>query len=174
MEKPMDDRDIDLEQMMDRIRSQIHEKRLRGEAPAAPGNDQPPDRDMAELDRAYDLTQAPLDPNRRFLGWTLLKAAKAVSQLLRPVIRRQSEYNAANTRLMGHVRQTLEALGRQMAELRDSGRFLAHNIDEVAARLQAMARRLPRDYSDDLRMHAQALSDVGRRIAELERGYAGW
>jgi O-antigen chain-terminating methyltransferase len=53
-------------------------------------------------------------------------------------------------------------------------RTLLRRLEDFQAQIQALARRLSRTYADDIAMHAQALSNLSRRMAELEQRQAGW
>jgi len=174
-----DSRDFDLNRMMEQIRLKVHDQRV-AEAGSAAGSDEPGNNnqlqgDLAELDRSYDLNRVSLNPNRRLLGWTVLTASRLVSALLSPIIRRQSEYNAANTRVTTHLKTQVDLLHSQFADIPAiAERTFARSLEDFMAQVQALTRRLARTYADDIAMHAQALSDLSRRMAELEQRQAGW
>lgn len=174
-----DSRDFDLDRMMERIRLKVRDSRLPAEAGSAaasgqPGDDQRSERDLAELHRAYDLSRVPLDPGRRVLGWTMLTAAKAVSALLRPIIRRQTEYNAANTRLITVVKKEVDRLRPQVNEIRAvTEHVIVRTAEDLKTQTQALARRFAGTYTADMAMHARALGDLSQRMAALEQLQAG-
>jgi 2-polyprenyl-3-methyl-5-hydroxy-6-metoxy-1,4-benzoquinol methylase len=176
-----DSRDFDLDRMMEQIRLKVRDSRRQTESGGAaaangkPWGDQQLERDLAQLHQAYDLDSVPLTPNRRLLGWTMLTAARAVSALLSPIIRRQSEYNAANTRVTTELKAELEWLRPQLADiLAAAEQMVARSAEDFKAQNQALARRLASTYAADIAMHARALEDLSRRIAALEGRQAGW
>jgi 2-polyprenyl-3-methyl-5-hydroxy-6-metoxy-1,4-benzoquinol methylase len=175
-----DSRDFDLDRMMEQLRLKVHDKRQRAELNSAPGNahaegdNQQLRQDLIELDRAYDLTSVSLNPNRRVMGRAMLAAAKAVSALLRPIIRRQSEYNAANTRLTSHLKSDVDSIGTQLAELRALSERTLGNADDLRAQYRALANRLTRLCAGDIAMHTEGLRDLSSRIAALGQLQAAW
>lgn len=174
-----DSRDFDLNRMMEQIRLKVRDQRVAQAGSAAgsdePGNNQQLQGDLVELDRSYDLNRVSLDPNRRVLGWTMLTASRLVSALLRPIIRRQSEYNAANTRVTTHLKTQVDLLRSQFVDIPAiAERTSARSLEDFKAQVQALMRRLARTYADDIAMHAQALGDLSRRMAELEQRQASW
>jgi 2-polyprenyl-3-methyl-5-hydroxy-6-metoxy-1,4-benzoquinol methylase len=175
-----DSRNFDLDRMMEQIRLKVRDSRRSAQSgsPAAngtPGNDPQMERDLAELHQAYDLSRVPLTPNRRVLGWTILTAARAVSALLSPIIRRQSEYNAANTRLTTELTKNMDGLRPQIADIGASTeRMIAHIREDFRAQNQALTRRFATTYAADIAMHAQVLGELSRRIGALEASRQRW
>ncbi len=166
-----DSRDFDLNRMMEQIRLKVHDQRRATAAGSdEPGNNRQFQSDLAELHRSYDLSRVSLNPNRRVLGRTMLTASRLVSALLRPIFRRQSEYNAANTRVTTHLQKETDWLRSLFVELRIiTERTLESNKKELTAFSEAQGRRLARMYAADFAMHAQALRDLSQRIAAMEQ-----
>ncbi len=169
-----DSRDFDLDRMMERIRLNVHNKRLAGGAstpeirPAAEQREL--ERDLATLHSHYDLSSVPLDPHRKILGRAMRAAANFVGNLLRPVIRSQAEYNAANTRLTDYLERQVQRLSPQFAEIRAvTEGVLARNLEDFKALTQASARRFANMHADDIAMRSQALEELAARIAAVER-----
>jgi O-antigen chain-terminating methyltransferase len=167
-------RDLDLDQLMENIRLKVHESR-KAEAAASTSTGEQGEltedqRDLKELHRAYDLDNVSLDPNRKVLGSTWLMAARAVRGLLAPIIRRQSEYNAANTRLTTKLKTRLDQLRPEFAEFRSATELaLTGNFENFKTRIEELARRFARTYGEDLAMHSQALRDLSDRLVTLEQ-----
>jgi 2-polyprenyl-3-methyl-5-hydroxy-6-metoxy-1,4-benzoquinol methylase len=177
-ENRMDDsRDLNLERMMERIRLNVHNKRLAdsaGAASAPTAADREAQlarhQDLVTLHSVYDLTSVSLDPQRRTLGRLMRATATFVGELLRPVIRRQAEYNAANTRLTDYLHGQIEQFAPQIAEIRaQTEGAIARNLEDFRALAQASARRFANLHADDIAMRSQALEEVSQRIAGLER-----
>ena len=175
-----DSRDFDLNHTMEQIRTKIHhQRRLAEAAPTAasyePASDPQLQYDLTQLDRSYDLSEVSLNPNRRVLGRSLLTLARMVGALLRPIFRRQSEYNAANTRVTAHLKTQVDLLRSQCAGIPAVAEgAVARNLDDFKRSIEASVRRLARTYADDIAMHAQALRDLSRRIVEQEHRQAIW
>src|SRR5215469_5131776 len=175
-----DSRASNLDQTMEQIRTQVRNSRLPtepGSAPATaapPGTDQPLQADLEALNQAYDLSRVSLDPNRRMLGRTILTAARIVGGLLKPIIRRQSEYNAANTRLTSHLKRQMDLLVPQMQEIRSiSERTLSLSAEQFKNQAQALAQRFTRTFAGDVAMQTQALADFSVKLTALEKRQAG-
>jgi 2-polyprenyl-3-methyl-5-hydroxy-6-metoxy-1,4-benzoquinol methylase len=173
-----DSRALDLDRTMEQLRFKVHENRRRTESNSAAGCARPEDdpllrQDLAELDRACDLTGVSLDPHRKVLGLTILTAAKVVSALLGPIIRRQSEYNAANTRLTSHLKAHTDRIDSKLTELRlQTETALAQNAGDFKRQTGVLLNRLARTHAADLAMQAQALDELSHRVAALEQRQA--
>ncbi len=172
-------RDFDLDRMMEQIRLKVRDLRhSQSGATAAvglPAGHPQLERDLAELHQAYNLTEVSLDPRRRVLGWTMLTAAKALRALLKPIVRRQSEYNAANARLMTAVTNDVDRLCRQVVEMRAvTEQVISRSAEDVKAHTRTLARRFADTYAADIQTHAAALGDLSRRMAALERLRGQW
>jgi 2-polyprenyl-3-methyl-5-hydroxy-6-metoxy-1,4-benzoquinol methylase len=167
-----DVRDIDLDQLMEQMRLKIREKRAMAESASSPQSHQRNaewQHDMAHLHNAYDLGQADLRSGRKRLVGMVHRAAEAAKGLLAPIIQRQSEYNAANTRVVTHLSAEIKSLqDRLNAALEEDLR----RSEENKTYLQSLARRLSKTYADDLAMHAQSLSEVARNLTALEQRLA--
>jgi O-antigen chain-terminating methyltransferase len=173
-----DSRDFDLDRMMERIRVNVHNQRRLADGAGTPlvltAADAEAQRarhqDLATLHGVYDLTSVPLDPQRRIFGRLMRATANFIGELLRPVIRRQAEYNAANTRLTDYLHRQVEQLASQIAEIRaQTEGAMARNLEDFKALAQASARRFANLHADDIAMRSQALEEVSQRVAGLER-----
>src|SRR5579875_78577 len=161
-----EDRNIDLDRMMEQMRLKIREnRRSAGSACTTEERGAQLNRDLGELHRAYDLGQVSLDPGRRRFGRVMLRAAETVAGLLAPITRRQSEYNAANTRLITHLNSEIEAMQARFKELAESG---IRQAEESQRHIQVLMRGLTKSYTDDLAAHAQTLADLRRRLDASE------
>ena len=159
--------EIDVEQIMERIRENIKRRRSAGDIPA-------PERDtstflhgqvaadLAYLHSGYDITNVPLVSHRRVLGSLVLATKKAIRKLLAPILERQVAYNAASTRVATHLKDGVEAQGRISDTLRVE-------IAALEARLRAemltAESRSVRAARNDQRGAARATTSVGARGA---------
>lgn len=171
-----DSRDFDLDQMMDRIRSNVHDQRRQEEAGPAPSNERPvadyaeQQRDISTLHAAYDISGSPMKLDRKVLGRVLKRAVSFVNELLWPTLRRQSEYNAANTRLTDFLKRQAEWLAPDYVEFRDqTKRTLAADRAQFKAQLEAAYQRFAKLHTDDSAMRGQALSELAQRVGAGER-----
>jgi SAM-dependent methyltransferase len=175
-----DSRDFDLDQMMEQIRLNLHNRRAAADTPApdlskgqAEEDWEAVEHDLAALHSGYDISSVDLNPNRRVFGRVMLASARFVAELLRPLIRRQAEYNAANTRLTDRLKREVQTLRPRYLELRTmTERTLARNLEDFKAQSEAAARRYAKLHADDIAMHAEALSGLGQRIQMLEQRHA--
>ena len=72
---------------------------------------------LTSLHAGYDICNTPLTSHRRVVGPAIGLTKKILRQLVTPILRRQVAYNAANTRVVTHLKQQGEALAQQQAEL---------------------------------------------------------
>jgi SAM-dependent methyltransferase len=141
--------EIDVEQIMERIRENIKRRRSAGEIPA-------PERDtstflhgqvaadFASLHSGYDINNVSLVSHRRMLGSFVLATKNVVRKLLAPVLERQVAFNAASTRVATHLRDCVEAQGQVSATLREELGALEARMRAAESRLhEALAAQAP-------------------------------
>ena len=129
---------IDVEQIMERIRENIRRRRSAGDIPTpehdtSPFADDQVAADLAYLHSGYDITNVSLVSHRRILGSLVLATKKVFRKLLAPVLDRQVAYNAASTRVTTHLKDWVEAQ-RQISDT------LREDIDALEAQLTSCAR----------------------------------
>ena len=112
--------EIDVEQVMRRIREHIHRRRAAEGYPtpekrAFPFDDGQTAADFAYLHSGYNIQHVSFASHRRILGPLVVAVKKALRKLLTPILERQSAYNAASARVTTHIRDSIEALNRQHA-----------------------------------------------------------
>ena len=152
--------EIDVEQIMERIRENIKRRRSAGDIPA-PERDIPTflhgqaAADFAYLHSGYDINDVSLVSHRRMLGSLVLATKKIMRKLLAPVLERQVAYNAASTRVATHLKdwveaqgqlleaqgQLLEAQGQLVEAQRQINDSLREEIGALEARLRAAESR---------------------------------
>ena len=127
---------INVEQIMERIREDIRRRRGSAEAPipsagAGPPADGQVAADFAMLHASHDVYQIRFTSHRRFWGPVAVFVKKTLRRLLTPILMRQVTYNGANTRVVIYLKERLEAMSGQIESL---GRRQAHILDVVRER----------------------------------------
>ena len=125
---------------------------LSSEATRPPLNDDDIVADMASIHANYDITKTHLRSHRRVVGPAVGLTKKILRQLATPFLRRQVAYNAANARVITHLKQQGEVLGQQQAgfwtQLRQQGEALGQQgaqlqqIDEALGQQQAHLQQI--------------------------------
>jgi 2-polyprenyl-3-methyl-5-hydroxy-6-metoxy-1,4-benzoquinol methylase len=164
-----DSREIDLDQVMEQMRLKIRDNRRNANsvpASASQTGQLQRQNDLAQLHEAYDLSQVSLDPGRKRFGRIMLGAATMVGRLLEPITRHQSQYNAANTRLVTYLNGQIQSLTARVDELAQIG---LKQLDQYRFELQMLARRISRTQADELAMHAQTLARASERLNAVEQ-----
>src|SRR6266542_2416761 len=146
--------EIDVEQIMDRIRENIRRRRgATGDSPASESHLSPFDSgqaaaDLAYLHSGYEIRNISFVSHRRVVGPLIVAAKKALRKLLTPILERQVLYNAASTRVTTHLKewvatldrqqaQAVQAVNTQMQALERSQAQLRDEVLDVQARLRA-------------------------------------
>jgi O-antigen chain-terminating methyltransferase len=112
--------EIDVEQIMRRIRENIHRKRGAEAHPTSEKHPSPVDNgqtaaDLAYLHSGYNIQHVSFASHRRIVGPLLVALKKVLRKLLTPILERQSAYNAASARVTTHIRDRIETLAHQQA-----------------------------------------------------------
>jgi O-antigen chain-terminating methyltransferase len=127
--------EIDVEQIMERIRENIRRRRSAGDIPT-PEHDTSPflhgqvAADLDYLHSGYDINNMPLVSHRRILGSFVLFTKKVIRKLLAPILERQVTYNAASARVATALKDCVVAQGQISDALRQ-------DIGALEARLRA-------------------------------------
>ena len=106
--------DIDLEQLMERIRANVRRHRS-VEEPRASNLVSAFDSgqaaaDLAFLHSAYDVRNIAFGSHRGGFGPLVVAAKKILRKLLTPILERQVGYNAANARVTTHMKEWIQSL----------------------------------------------------------------
>ena len=115
--------EIDVEQIMERIRENIRRRRSAGDIPT-PEHDTSPflhgqvAADLDYLHSGYDINNMPLVSHRRILGSFVLVTKKVIRKLLAPILERQVAYNAASARVATALTDWVVAQGQISDALR--------------------------------------------------------
>src|SRR5436309_6093803 len=113
--------EIDVEQIMDRIRENIRRRRSAGDSPTSENHLSPFDSGQAAADLAYlhsghDVRNVSFVSHRGAVGPLVVAAKKALRKLLTPILDRQVAYNAASARVTTHLKEWVGTLDRQQAQ----------------------------------------------------------
>jgi hypothetical protein len=73
--------------------------------------------DFTFLHAGWNILEANPGSNRPVLGPVVVLAKKMIRWLLTPILALQTAYNGANTRVVTHLKQQVESLGRRQADL---------------------------------------------------------
>ena len=156
--------EIDVEQLMDRIRENIRQKR-RGAGPAVPEDVTSPfddgqgPVDLAYLHSGFDIQNIPFASHRAVFGSLVIGLKKMLRKLLTPILQRQVAYNAANARATTYMKEWIERVERHQAKMFAA----AHN--QTAAQTAALQAQI-----ETLRAAADKRMDVLER--DVERNHA--
>ncbi|MDE2058526.1 MAG: methyltransferase domain-containing protein [candidate division NC10 bacterium] len=174
--------EIDVEQVMDRIRENIRRKRTgeegfcpsaqqaginpapteqgMGPRPYGTGNGTPPLQtdgqmaaDLAALRSGYDVYRVHFTSHRKFLGSFIVIVKKILQKLLNPIFTRQVAYNAANARIAAHLEEEIETI-RQHVQLRQE------LSEQQAKELQAIAEQQAKELQAIAELQAQLREEV--------------
>jgi O-antigen chain-terminating methyltransferase len=157
--------EIDVEQIMERIRDNIRRRRSAGDI-SIPEQDTSPflhgqvAADFAALHSGYDINDVPLVSHRRILGSLVLATKRVVRKLLAPILERQVAYNAASTRVTTHLKDWVEAQ-------RQIGDTLRRDIAALEARLRAEMLASGSRLSEALAVQARMGEELGAQSQEL-------
>jgi hypothetical protein len=140
-------REVDVEQIMRRIRENVRQKRGAEALPprdtrASPFDDGQGAVDFAHLGSSYDIKHVPLSSHRSLVGPLVVAIKKALRMLLTPILDRQVAYNAANVRVTAHLREWIEALDGQYALIRGQIEILERSRAEAQLEVRELESRL--------------------------------
>jgi 2-polyprenyl-3-methyl-5-hydroxy-6-metoxy-1,4-benzoquinol methylase/glycosyltransferase involved in cell wall biosynthesis len=120
---------------------------------------------MTSIYANYDIGNTPLTSHRRVVGPVVSLTKKVLRQLVTPILRRQVAYNAANTRVVTHLKQRADVLGQQQAEFRTQLEQQGETLGQRQAQLQQQAEALGRQQAQ-LQQQGEAL---GEQQAQLKQ-----
>lgn len=164
--------DVDLDLIMERIRDTI--RRRKGAGPETPADQQaasPFAHGQAAIDFAYihsghDIQQASLVSHRRVLGRFVMGAKKAARRLLASILERQVAYNAANTRVVTCLKDSVERLDGQAAQLVAQVRAGERARAELLAEVQGLESRLRHELEQARAATVALREDLLRALSE--------
>lgn len=112
---------IDVVQLMERIRESIRRRRVgennqASESHTVAFEDGQAAADLAYLHSGYDIQNVSFASRRRVLGPFVVTMKRVLRKLLTPILERQVAYNAATARVTARLKESLQALDRQQVE----------------------------------------------------------
>jgi SAM-dependent methyltransferase len=140
--------EIDVEQLMERIRENIRRRKNLQEQPiseerTSPFDDGEAAADLAYLHSGYDSRTVPVASPRPVIGPLVVAVKKALRKLFAPALSAQVAYNAASTRVVTHMKEwigeldsALLAASRRMPDLQRNQAALQDRMFDELARLQ--------------------------------------
>jgi SAM-dependent methyltransferase len=180
--------DIDVEQIMERIRENIRQRRSAGdgglsESHISPFDEGPAAADLALLHSGYDIGDVSFVSHRPLIGPVVVAVKRALRKLLTPILERQMAYNAASTRVTTHIKDWVgtlyrqqSALDRNQAQLRDEIRAqLRHDTQALHQELRSETQALRQEALEvqtQLRHDTQAREDMADLQARLSEDLA--
>jgi len=132
---PATDREVDVQQIVDRIRQKLRRDRPAGDASdawAIFADGQLTD-DIEGLYRTSDPAEVGFVSHRQILGGVVVGLKQTLRKLLTPILGRQAAYNAMNARVAGRLREHLAALVEQQRQTR-------RELEELRAAVEDMRR----------------------------------
>jgi hypothetical protein len=174
-------REVDVEEIMRRIRENIHRRSGPAGAPprgksAAPFDDGQVAVDLECLHSGYDIEHVPFSSHRRIVGPLVVAIKKALRKLLKPLVDRQVAYNAANMRVTMHIAEWIEALDDQyvLASSQIEALERGHaELQELMSRTQLDVQEIESNFLNRARLElrqeilaaqSQALQEMGAAL----------
>ncbi len=138
--------ELDVEQVMERIRENIRRRRsaAEGSEPSrglAPPSDGQVAADLALLQSGYDVYTIHLTSHRRLLGSFVVLVKDILRRLLTPILTRQVGYNAANARVAGFLKGQIDGMGEQLDTVSRQQAQLWEELLGARERLEAFGRQ---------------------------------
>jgi 2-polyprenyl-3-methyl-5-hydroxy-6-metoxy-1,4-benzoquinol methylase len=164
--------EIDVEQLMERIRANVRRRRSveepRPSNLVSPFDSGQAAADLAFLHSAYDVRNIAFVSHRGGFGPLVVAAKKILRKLLTPILERQVGYNAANARVTTHMKewiQTLEDLVIRETRL----------SQELCREIRADQTRLREEFTavcEDLAMVRDELGATGATVSTMREDLA--
>jgi SAM-dependent methyltransferase len=137
--------EIDVEQIMERIRENIRRRRSAGkggpsESHVSPFDEGSAEADLASLHSGYDIRDVSFVSHRPLIGPFVVAVKRAVRKLLTPILERQVAYNAASARVTTYIKDWVDTLFRQQAAL-DRNQALLRDEFQAQLRHETQALR---------------------------------
>jgi hypothetical protein len=148
--------EIDVEQIMGRIRENIRRRRGAEGHPTSGKHTSPFDdgqaaADFAYLHSGYDIQHVSFVSHRRILGPLVVAVKKALRKLLTPILERQIAYNAASVRVTTHIKDWIDTLDRQHALIGEQMETLERRraeLEDMTSRTQVEVRTVEAGFRD--------------------------
>jgi hypothetical protein len=129
------------------------------------------DRDQETLNQIWDLYHSPVITSGKLRNRLLYPVRVLIKLLLGPILARQAEYNAANTRIINEVRGQLQGLWVAMEGVQQQGLERHHTaIEQVRGQLQELRAAIEESREHACRAERKIFSffrEVGRQELPL-------
>ena len=189
--------EIDVKQLMNRIRESIGQRTRAGEDPthenhASPFDDGQATADFGSLHSGYDIRNVSFVSHRPLVGPLVVAVKKTLRKLLTPILDRQVAYNIAIIRVTAHIkewigtldrRQTqailtvnkeMETIGRSLTQLRDKTSDAQGELRQDILALESQLRGELTTRTEELRAaQAQIREDVLGTQAQIREDVLG-
>jgi O-antigen chain-terminating methyltransferase len=138
--------------------------------------------DLAALHAHWDVYNIPSTSHRGAAGLFIVFMKRVLRKLLTPILTRLVAYNAANTRIITHLREQTAALGQEQAQLGQEQAQLrqeqaqlraevlvsqARTLQTIREQMEALGREQAQLQEEGLATQAQALTVVRDRIEAI-------
>jgi SAM-dependent methyltransferase len=172
--------EVDVSQIMKQIREDMMGERREGEDLKPPRNsgaasDGQVAADLAALHAHWDVYNIPSTSHRGAAGLFIVFMKRVLRKLLTPILTRLVAYNAANTRIITHLREQTAALGQEQAQLgqeqaqlrQEQAQLRAEVLVSQARTLQTLREQMQTLRRDELQFRTEVLAAQGQALQTL-------
>jgi SAM-dependent methyltransferase/predicted transcriptional regulator len=172
--------EVDVSQIMKQIREDMMGERREGEDLKPPRNsgaasDGQVAADLAALHAHWDVYNIPSTSHRGAAGLFIVFMKRVLRKLLTPILTRLVAYNAANTRIITHLREQTAALGQEQAQLgqeqaqlrQEQAQLRAEVLVSQARTLQTLREQMQTLRREELQFRTEVLAAQGQALQTL-------
>jgi SAM-dependent methyltransferase len=163
--------EIDVEQLMERIRDNIGQRRSEVPPPDAstPAAESQRPADFTFLQSGYDIQHVPITSHRKVIGRFIVFAKNVSRQLLTPVIERQVALNAANAQATSYLCELVEEMRQQQAvALQTLQTTIVQQVEAMSQQQAVALQTLRQEIAASEQRQATALQAVQTAIVEQQ------
>jgi SAM-dependent methyltransferase len=163
--------EIDVEQLMERIRDNIGQRRSEVPLPDAstPAAESQRPADFTFLQSGYDIQHVPITSHRKVIGRFIVFAKNVSRQLLTPVIERQVALNAANAQATSYLCEQVEEMRQQQAvALQTLQTTIVQQVEAMSQQQAVALQTLRQEIAASEQRQATALQAVQTAIVEQQ------
>jgi SAM-dependent methyltransferase len=179
--------EVDVEQIMRQVRADTSGKKSTGEGSKPSGNAGPRSdgqvaADLAALHAHWDVYNIHSTSHRGAVGLFIVFMKRVLRKLLTPILTRQVAYNAANTRIITHLREQTAALGQEQAQLgqeqaqlgqeqaqlgQEQAQIRSEVVVSQARTLQTLREQMQTLRREELQFRTEVLAAQGQALQTL-------
>jgi SAM-dependent methyltransferase len=172
--------EVDVEQIMRQVRADTSGKKSTGEGSKPSGNAGPRSdgqvaADLAALHAHWDVYNIDSTSHRGAVGLFIVFMKRVLRKLLTPILTRQVAYNAANTRIITHLREQTAALGQEQAQLgqeqaqlgQEQAQIRSEVLVSQARTLQTLREQMQTLRREELQFRTEVLAAQGQALQTL-------